>query len=195
MYSHDTFEHRGLTFCATIEHDDGMGHPWDEHDGHGPVREIRACSYSGRPVKRPGERILMFDRSYGWAYDWQAAMQQARAEGWGLADEAMADLEKKLGHAPTPGEVIHAAVERDFDHLRRYATDQWHWVGVVVTLLDMDDEPTDQRASLWGMESDCDDYLESVRIELADQIADEVGDDTINLVNVTPIRPQMEARP
>jgi hypothetical protein len=166
----DSIELKGLTFRVAIEPDDGaLGAPWDEHDGHGPVRHTRAA------FKQPGERILHSDRDGQWLYDWAGAMRKAEKDGWGLSPDDTAALAQKLGRAPTPGEIRAEAVQRDFDFCRRYASGDWDWCGVVVTLLDADGEPTHERESLWGIESDEYSYHEEVARELAEEIASRIG--------------------
>ncbi len=53
------------------------------------------------------------------------------------------------------------AVEADYQRLRRYLAGDWEYVGVVVTDADGNTE------SLGGIESDADEYLETVAHELA----------------------------
>lgn len=163
----------GLEFSVTLHYDEGMGAPWREHDGHGPVREIRSNENTGRPDKRPGERVLSFDRGHGYAYDWQGAIELALRDKWGTDTDK---LVARLGRAPTPREIAADAVERDFDYLRRWYADDWHWCGVVVTLQDADGNDIDsQKESLWGIESDAGKYLDEAASELADDIIATVG--------------------
>lgn len=75
----------------------------------------------------------------------------------------------------TAGEVRAEAVRRDFEYLRRWANDQWHFVGVVVTLLGDDEDldglvATDFHNALWGI-ADCD---PAYAREVADDLIDEV---------------------
>lgn len=167
----DTIELKGLTFRVSIEHDDSRGAPWDEHDGHGPVR----TDY--KDGKKPGERILTPTGSRDWwyLYAWAEASRIAKRDGWGLAPDALAALTKKLGREPKPGEVREAAVQADFDYLRRYLNDDWTYIGVVVALLDVDGEPTSETESLWGIESDAHGYINETARELAGEIARRVG--------------------
>lgn len=168
-----TIELKGLTFRVSIEHDDSHGAPWDECDGHGPVRDCR--NLYGRAEKKPGERVLATDRHSAWVYDWAEASRIAKRDGWGLAPDALAALTKKLGREPKPGEVREAAVQADFDYLRHYLNDDWTYIGVVVTLLDVDGEPTSETESLWGIESDAHDYINETARDLASEIARRVG--------------------
>lgn len=170
----ETIELKGLTFRVDIRHDDSMGAPWDEHDGHGPVREAR-YEYRSRIAKQPGERVLHTERGYAWVYDWQGAMTLAKRDGWGLGPDDLAALAKKLGRDPLPGEIRVAAVQGDFDYCRGYLEGDWHWCGAVVTLLDVDGEPTHECESLWGMESSDYKYFDTTARELAGGIAKRVG--------------------
>ena len=62
-----------------------------------------------------------------------------------------------------------AAAMADYDRLRQWCNGGWHYVGVVVESLDEDEDVIDS-ASLWGIESDCGDYLEKVAQELAEDL-------------------------
>lgn len=167
----DTFEHRGRTFSAETPYDDSHGAPWEECDGHGPVSEWkRAEKWSYGANKAPGEWVLHADRGSIRTYDAAEAQRIALRDGWGLAPADEAALAQRLGRVPTRRQIAAEAVRRDFEYLRRWCADQWHYVGVVVTLLDADDDATDETESLWGIESDSGDYLEETARELADQI-------------------------
>jgi hypothetical protein len=165
-------EVNGLKFRVAIEADDCKGPPWNEQDGHGPVSD-----WTSRD-KRPGERVLNHDgRSYRY-YDWAEAVRIAKRDGWGIGDAARTELVRALGREPTQREVAAAAVEADFARLRAWCNDEWYWVGVVVTLLDVDGDDTGERESCWGIESDSPDYHAEVAHDLAEQIAREIGDVT-----------------
>lgn len=155
LYDGATFEYRGHTFKVTFPNDENHGAPWVEHDGHGPV-----SNWTTRD-KRPGERVLVSDRSRKRYYDVQAAMLLAKCDGWGTSDGRRA------------GESLNAyrarAVEADFEFLRGWCNDDWTYIGVVVTLAD-DDDDRDESESLWGIESNAGDYLNTVAHELADEI-------------------------
>lgn len=62
-----------------------------------------------------------------------------------------------------------AGAMADYDRLRRWCDDQWHYVGVIVESLDEDGEVIDS-ASLWGIEDDAEDYLDEVARELAKEM-------------------------
>lgn len=179
MYEMEPIKARGLTFSVTIHADDDNEAPWSREDGHGPVRVSRRESYFvryGVGDKRPGERALATDRGRAFLYDWQGAMKQARAEGWGLAPEELAKMTARIGREPTRGEVCEAAVRADFNRLRGWLHDEWYYCGVVVTLRDVDGDDVDgETESLWGIESDAGDYLAEVASELAEELASRIG--------------------
>lgn len=156
MQDGDEFTHHGLRFRFLTERDDDHGHPWDEEDGHGPVRYVRGAITL---TKRCGERVLKSDRWGAWLYDWQKAAKLARQDGWNA----------EPFDAP---HRIQRAVQADFDRMRGYLNDDWGYVGVCVILLDADGaEATDRYDNaLWGIESDCKVYHEEVAHQLADEI-------------------------
>jgi hypothetical protein len=141
----DIFEHRGRMFSIRLESDDSSDAPWDNQDTLGEV-----SGWTTRN-KAPGERILVSDRFSRRLYDFAGAVAKGRAEGLS---------------GPKAAEVAVA----EYDYHRRWCNDQWCYIGVVVTLLDDDDEPTDETESLWGIESDAEDYHVEVARELADEI-------------------------
>lgn len=56
----------------------------------------------------------------------------------------------------------------DSDRSIAWKADKWRYIGVIVTL---DEEGIESRAeSVWGVESDCEDYIEEVRKDLASEI-------------------------
>lgn len=62
-----------------------------------------------------------------------------------------------------------AAAMADYDRLRQWCDNQWFYVGVVVESLDEEGDVIDS-ASLWGIESDCEDYLEETAHDLAEEL-------------------------
>lgn len=152
-YDGDTFSHDGREFRINIVDDEDSGAPWDRADGHGVVSDWTTRD------KRPGERVLNTDRSSKRYYDVQASIAIAKRDGW--------DAQPYGG---TKGERAARAVDADFEYLRRWCNDQWRYVGVVVTLLDEDGEDAGESESLWGIESESDDYIAETAREYAGQI-------------------------
>ena len=153
-----TLEIDGLYFKIDIEPDEGSGRPWEECDGHGPVREIQ-----NREDKRAGERILQLGNRgcYSWAYDWQGAMEQAKQDGWGLSDKP--DDWDTL----TKPQQCELAVQQDFDFLKAWCEDDWVWSRIHVIRMAYADYDEAILSLLKGqtpdlVETDDDDYLGSV---------------------------------
>lgn len=169
----EDFDLAGFRFRLDIAPDSDTSAPWDHEDGHGNVRA--ASCYYGRPYKKPGERLLWHERGEYLFYDWQGAMQKARRDRWGLADEYRAKLAARLGREPTAGEVCAESVARDFEHLRRWCAGDWYWVCLRVALLDVEGEPVDDYTEyLGGVESDAEDYAKECARDLAAQIVAQV---------------------
>lgn len=164
LFDGDTFTHNGRTFHVSIVGDDDHGAPWIENDGHSPVSAFMSRA------KKPGERVLHFNRGFKRFYDFAEATRIAKRDGWGLGDEAREALTLKLGRAPTKGEIIAQVVENDFEHLRRWCADDWHYVGVCVRHESQDDAEK-YRYAVWGIESDCEEYITQTAYEMAEECA------------------------
>lgn len=152
------FEHKGRTYKVRVYPEQGGDPPWKWFDGHGPVREMRHID-----EKRPGERVLHADRSWGYLYDFQAAVETALRDGWGTRDG------RRDGE--TDRQYAARAAEADFDLLRRWCNDDWGYVWIEVR-----DVERNIRTTL-GMimydSSDPDDvkYLQECAVECADDLA------------------------
>lgn len=114
-----------------IAPDDWNGPPWEDEDGHGPVSD-----WTDRP-KRPGERVLHQDRGRRRYYDFQAAVEAARKEGW----------DSPPLRTGTPGEQAVRAVESDFRYLKEWCDDDWQYVFVRVEVEDEDGNRFDDQLS------------------------------------------------
>jgi len=172
LHDGDTFTHRGYSFRVNLVPDSDHGNPWDEEGGHGPVSDWRSSDDG-----REGERILATDNSgyHALFYDIAEATRIAERDGWGCPCAASheAGIDNALspsGHPLTRAAEIAHAVEADYARLRAWCDDNWYYLGVVVTLLDEEGHPTTETESLWGIESDSDDYLVEVAHELAAEI-------------------------
>ncbi len=161
-YGTDTFEHNGREFQVEFLPDDDSTPPQDRADGHGTVSEWTTRG------KAPCERVIAED-SAGYCgstrsrrfYDVQEAMKIARRDGW--------DAEPYGG---TAGQKAARAVAADFDFIRGWYADEWHYVGVVVTAkCPACGGFCGPSESLWGIESIADEYLVETALELADEIA------------------------
>ncbi|MBJ9659035.1 hypothetical protein [Burkholderia gladioli] len=125
-----------------------------------------------RVVRRPVGKATVSHRLGGLMQEHRRATETVTVPG--------RDPSKPL----TEGEVRAEAVRLDFEHLRRWAADQWNWVGVVVTLLGDDEDldglvANDYGHALWGIESDGDAYLEGVAIDLMTEATTEAHRETL----------------
>jgi hypothetical protein len=100
---------------------------------------------------------------------WGCVLFEARAIDINAAVRAVYRMHRQT---MTARQYAAGAAMLDFDFLRRFCNDDWHYVGVVVTLLDHEGEDVDDR-SIWGFDSDSRDYLTDTAHELADELADE----------------------
>ena len=155
-YHTEELTRAGLTFRVEHHYDHDSNEPWNECDGHGPVSD-----WTSRD-ERPGELVLNSDRGSKRFYDYAEACRIALRDGWNTAPYGVPGGTKRQRAA--------RAAMADFERLRDWCSDRWHWCGVVVVLLDDEGEKLD-RASLWGIESDAGQYLDEVAAELADELA------------------------
>lgn len=137
-YKTETIEQHGKTYAIKWFYDEHMSAPWEEHDGHGIVTDWVTRN------KKPGELVLNSDRNMNRFYDFAASVEKAKTEQWGISDH----------EGKTKNQIAAEATRADYEHLRRYCNDQWHWCGIVVTQLEEDGEPSDITAALWGIEED-----------------------------------------
>lgn len=152
-----TAEHAGFELVASMEHDSDISAPWEEHDGHGEV------SGWTRRAKLPGELVLCEDRDSKRFYDFAGACRIARRDGWNAAPYDV------------PGETARQratkAARADFDRLRAWCNDDWHWCGLVVVV--KRDGIELGRSSIWGTESDRGEHLVTLVNECAEEALSE----------------------
>lgn len=148
----ENIEHMGYTFRVEHVADHDHGAPWEMEDGHGVV-----SNWTTRD-KYPGELVLNSDRSSKRFYDLAETCRIALRDGWGArgAKDGM-----------TSRQIAACAAREDYERLLAWCNDEWHYVGVVVTLLDIEGNETDAQQSVWGVESDAVGYLGEVAHELA----------------------------
>jgi len=151
----------GLSFRVEVHHDEAMREPWKSHDFHGVVSEWT------RRDKLPGERVLASDRESKRYYNVQESMEIALRDGWGCENP----------EGKTKRQIAAEAVEMDFQRLRAWCNDEWYWCYVTVQLLGKDGSTIPGFcASLGGIESDSEDYIQETARELAEEIVGQVGD-------------------
>jgi hypothetical protein len=130
----------GLRAVATLYQDDCQDTPWQRDCGHGPVSDWRS-----KESKRPGERVLCEDRAKARFYDFAAACDMARRDGWGVEGGRRPD--------ETAKQYAARAVERDFAVLKAWCDDEWSYCGVAVQIF-ADETPLtgEYDHALWGIE-------------------------------------------
>jgi len=159
------YEREGFTIKARTEYDDDSTPPWKRADGHGPVSE-----WTDRR-KGPGERVLCSDRSSRRYYDFAEAIAIAKRDGWGSPDGK-----------GTKAQRAAAAVESDFNFLRTWCNDDWHYVGVILSVEKNGVELDRNAASVWGVEDNDSQYLRDTAEEMIPE-AVEVGRATMAKLN------------
>jgi hypothetical protein len=148
------FTYDGQTFHAEIHFDDYADAPWENSDGHGIVSDWTTRA------KRPGEWVLNKDRNSFRYYDAKATLAFAIRDGWGCPGFQTEGMTRK--------QVAAEAVRRDFEYLKAWCNDDWHYVGVCV--FPLDDEGNELKSfghSCWGIESESTDYIKETANELA----------------------------
>ena len=146
----------GLKFRIEYERDNDMGAPWKEYGGHRPV-----SGWENRN-KKPSELVLNEDGRSKRFYDFQEAVKIALRDGWDAKPYNTGNETKRQQAAK--------AARADFEHLRAWCADEWHWCGVIVKLLDDDGEDE----ACGGYASDDEEYLASEARNMAENIAKRV---------------------
>lgn len=141
----EIIEQHGERYRVEYEFDHDHGAPWETDEGHGVVSERT------RRDKRPSERVLNTDGTRSRFYDIKASLEIAKRDDWGSYG---------FQTTGTKGQHYAEQVERDFEYLKAWCEDKWHYMGIIVTLLCTcdkgHDHETEYQASLWGIESNGD---------------------------------------
>lgn len=135
----NSFEIDGVEFGWVEEQDGDCRAPWDEHDGHGVIREV-SLRYNDHPEKHPGEVAIHKNHGTAWLYDVKATTALAKKDGWGLGDEAKAELVERLKREPTKKEITAEAVANDMEFCRKYLNDEICWWSVSCWAADKPDD-------------------------------------------------------
>ena len=129
----DTREHAGCLITVTWHHDYDTGPPWTEFEDHGVVIECRSWDSPG--LDPTMLRLSLIGRNTNdWYYDLVSSRERARKEGWGLAPDALDALKARLGYEPKRIDILEAAVQADYEHLRGYCHDEWCWLYAQTTV-------------------------------------------------------------
>lgn len=168
----DTVDIDGVSIRIEYFYDDTYrGKPWEEYDGNVNIYEV--STRYGRPEKKPSEVIFYAGRgNNAWAYDIREAHKKARAESWCTGCDWAKGLTKK--------QIAARAVAENVEMWRGWLNDDWHYVGVVCTVLGAEGEETEYTNSCWGVES-LDDYHEKAAQEMAQGLADSVNKERENV--------------
>lgn len=134
----NTFKYGNKTFAWDYTHDDCHETPWEWADGHGPVSEWT------RRDKHPGELVLCEDHGSKRYYDFKAAMEMAKADGWNAWPYKV--------EGETAGQRAYKAVMADYEYLRQWCNDEWSYIVLHVVLLDEDGDETEYEDYLGGIE-------------------------------------------
>jgi len=136
------FKLDGDSFLVRVENDASAEPPWEQSDQYGVV-----SAWVRRP-RRPGELILNQDRGSFRYYDFRASVRKAR-KVWGCPN---------AGHG----------ARKDFERLRAWCQDHWHYIRLIVVPLNFRGEPiTELETAIWGIESDAGVYLAEAAQDLA----------------------------
>lgn len=154
----------GHTLRAKLEYDEGHEAPWIEYHclakPESLGRRYRA-SYDERLVD--GElsgHVRMDTRHETFYYPFADALARARAE--------QREYAGKIGRAEIESRAI-STVQSERKFFARYLREDWAYVGVVVELVN-DDEDVIASESLWGIESDADEHLTETANDLAREV-------------------------
>jgi hypothetical protein len=137
----------GYSVIIELPYDESADAPWEQSDGHGPVSDWT------RLDKLLGERILCEDRGSKRYYDFRAAVSLAKKDGWDTEPYGTG----------TKGDRAHRAAMADFEYLRKWCNNEWHYLGVCIKLYHKGEEIASD--SLWGVES-LGDYWKDVAREM-----------------------------
>jgi hypothetical protein len=166
-YHTEIYTHKsGKKYHVELYYDHDMGAPQDEGDGYGVTErlgwnptdeeQLEQHLLDYEPEIEEETRLRLMRKlsradwgSSGLYYDVLSSLHKARTDGWGAGAEW-----KAANPNATKEEELMYVVDKDFDHLKGWYDDDWHWVTVSVAPLNEDDEPDeDHREYCGGYES------------------------------------------
>jgi hypothetical protein len=166
-YHTEIYTHKsGKKYHVELYYDHDMSAPQDEGDGYGvtvrmnwnPTNEEQLEQHllDYEPEIEEETRLRLMRKlsradwgSPGLYYDVLSSLHKARTDGWGAGEEWKA----ANPNATKEAELMYV-VNKDFEHLKGWYDDDWHWVTVSVAPLNEDDEPDeDHREYCGGYES------------------------------------------
>lgn len=149
-------EYKGYTIRVNVFHDEDMGPPWEEHDGHGIVSDWINREYLESLQESSADFWeLCSDRQSVRYYDAGETFKIAKRDGWGLGDNGKAELKARLGAKRlSRKQITLESVRRDFENLQAWCNDEWHWEGYQTEILKPDGTKLDvDHDSCWGYDS------------------------------------------
>lgn len=152
----DEVAYDGLHFTVKFPFDHDATEPWKSGDGYGIVSEWE------RRDKKPGEVVINSDRGRYRYYDWQASIAKAKRERWDAPPYGTG----------TKGERAARAVKADFEFLKAWCDNEWHFVGVEITCMDEDGNELGED-SCYGYET-WKDYHEEAAWDMIEALAAQV---------------------
>jgi hypothetical protein len=143
-YEHSQHEVNGRQYIAYTAYDDSGQAPWDDDCTlDGVVSDWKHTGHYGNPRKAPFERgVLCTDRNSYRTFDNRRYMALAKEHG-------------------CTRERAHKQCLEAFERMRQWCSDQWQYIGVMVECVDYDGNVLGEDA-LWGIESDCEEYIKEV---------------------------------
>jgi len=158
-----------LSFGVSFEADCDIPPPWGNAEGHAIIR-ARANHHFRHTGKKPGEKLIHASRNTSYFVDIKATKEKAMKEAWGIGENEIAKLTKKLGRKPTRKEEVAQAIQLEVDYHSAWFSDNWRDV-VIVQAIDDDGNAVDGvNNSLWGVET-WRNYHEEIAHELAGTLA------------------------
>lgn len=199
IHTFDFTDKDGNKFCAELFNDEDMPPPWVEYDNHGPVTGWTSRPKAPSELILSSERgsYLFYDIAAatkqaitdGWGFlpyplvtgNCDNGNVWAQCAGPDFSAREEADDINTAIHAvykafertfPNSGAYRAAAARADFDRLRAYCDGDWHYVVVKVSpYCDCCEQVDDTYANyLGGIESDSEEYIKEVALELAGEI-------------------------
>lgn len=157
-FQRDEHVHNGREFEIERIADNDHGAPWDNDEWY------KGLVSDWKSDKRPGERCLNKDgKSYRF-FDWQGAIERGKKEDNVGGIDTFMRLTAQLRRVPTRKQCIEAQAQWMFDFLRGWCNDDWFYIGIVVR-----DVETGVEESCWGIESNCEDYIQEIISDLCEE--------------------------
>lgn len=162
----------GLKYRAKFYSDIDMESPDKEHDCHGVTYALQPSvediledilEDDDLRMRLPLFRELYYERGTYTYYDVIGSINKL-VTVWGVAPEIAAE-----------------EADRDYEYLRGWYQNEWHWIYITLTKLDEDGEETSDYRSIGGFESmliDDEAQLSSVLADIAYEIEADIRRDT-----------------